>query len=301
MSKLEINIKNIQYFANQCIDRVYNSFFHSFSIKQELLNEEQFNNATKKELEKTSDELMILLRKNPILKSLSDYIETTHFLWESAFIELLSPDEKKKYAEFNIVLLDVKNYTQNPTQYNEEIPYLSAIINYKAFNLYAKYLKSLIKPEKPQESTNYQFVEPQRKKEHKVKVREESKEQDFGAKFEEWEIDLLTKCINDSRIFSKTITSETMNEIFFCTLKFPLIIDNRKNKLLAYFFVALNNKSLIVPEWQSLCARKSLFLSYNGTPWKQNNISTAVNDCIEKNPPKDCHIIDKYFKQLKKD
>jgi len=300
MSKLKINIKNIQYFANQCIDRVYNSFFHSFSIKQELLNEEQFNNATKKELEKTSDELMILLRKNPILKSLSDYIETTHFLWESAFIELLSPDEKKKYAEFNIVLLDVKNYIQNPTLYNEEIPYLSAIINYKAFNLYAKYLKSLIKPEKPQTPTNYQFVEPQKKKENKVKVREESKEQDFGAKFEEWQIELLTKCINDSRIFSKTITSETMKEIFLCTLKFPLIVANGKNKLLAYFFASLDDRSLIIKNWQSLCSRKKLFLSYKYTPLLQNHFSSAVNQCREI-PPKDCHIIDKYIKQLKKD
>lgn len=300
MSKLEINIKNIQYFANQCIDRVYNSFFHSFSIKQELLNEEQFNNATKKELEKTSDELMILLRKNPILKSLSDYIETTHFLWESTFIELLSPDEKKKYAEFNIVLLDVKNYTQNPTLYNEEIPYLSAIINYKAFYRYAKYLKNLIKPEKPQKPTNYQFVEPQKKKEHKVKVREEGKEQDFGAKFEEWQIDLLTKCINDSRIFSKTITSETMKEIFLCTLKFPLIVANGKNKLLAYFFASLDDRSLIIKNWQSLCSRKNLFLSYKYTPLLQNHFSSAVNQCREI-PPKDCHIIDKYIKQLKKD
>lgn len=297
MSKLERNIKNIQYFANQCIDKVYTSFSHSYSIKQDLLNEEQFNNATKKELEKISDELMILLRGNPILKSLSDYIETTDFLWESPFIEMLSPEEKKKYAEFNIVLLVVKNYTQTPMLYNEGIPYLSAIINYKAFHLYAKHLKSLIKPEKPLNATNFQFVEPQKKKEHKVK--KENKEQNFRTNFEDWQINILTKCINEARIFSKTITSDTVKEIFMCTLKQPLIIANRKNKLLAYFFTALDDRSLIVEDWQSLSARKSLFLSYNGTVLKQNNISTAVKDSRE-NPPKDCHIIDKYIKQLKK-
>ena len=81
---------------------------------------------------------------------------------------------------------------------------------------------------------------------------------------------------------------------------FQLIIANRKNKLFAYFFTALDDRSLIVEDWQSLSARKSLFLSYNGTLLKQNNISTAVKDSREK-PPKDCHIIDKYIKQLKKD
>lgn len=115
------------------------------------------------------------------------------------------------------------------------MPHLSHIIDYVVCIRYLKYLKSLIKPEKPQKPINYQFVEPQKEKEHKVKVREESKEQDFGTNFEEWQIDVLTDCINDSRIFSKTITSETMNEIFFCTLKFPLI--NDKN----YFAIGFQN------------------------------------------------------------
>ena len=130
--------------------------------------------------------------------------------------------------------------------------------------------------------------------------KEENKAQSFRANFENWQIDILTQCINEARIFSKTITSDTMNEIFMCTLKQPLIIANRKNKLFAYFFTALDDRSLIVEDWQSLSARKSLFLSYNGTLLKQNDYSSAVYSNRTKEP-KYCHIIDKYIKQLKKD
>ncbi|WP_312082546.1 hypothetical protein [Epilithonimonas hominis] len=293
-SPLEKNIKILQRYVNGSIDKKYQNFIYSYSVKYDHLTQGKKKSATEEEIEKFSDKLMHLIRNNPFLKKIVHEIDSPDFLWNSSFIECLTKDERNKYSVF-----DESEFIKNHSF--DELPYLSQIVDYLVYIRYLKDLRTLIPSEKPQKPTNYQFVEPQKKKEHKVKVREEGKEQDFGAKFEEWEIDLLTKCINDSRIFSKTITSETMNEIFFCTLKFPLIIGNRKNKLLAYFFVALNNKSLIVPEWQSLCARKSLFLSYNGVPWNQNNISTAVNDCIEKNPPKDCHIIDKYIKQLKKD
>jgi hypothetical protein len=209
-------------------------------------------------------------------------------------------EEKKIYVEYDFSSFNILEFIKNPSLYDETLPHLSHIIDYVVCIRYLKYLKSLIKPEKQQKPTNPQFTETHKKKEHKVKDREKDKEQDFGTNFKDWQIDILTQCINEARIFSKTITSDTMNEIFMCTLKQPLIIANRKNKLFAYFFTALDDRSLIVEDWQSLSARKSLFLSYNGTLLKQNNISTAVKDSREK-PPKDCHIIDKYIKQLKKD
>ena len=300
-SPLEKNIKQLQQYVNDSIDAKYRDYSFSYSVKYSYLTEQQKKSVTELEIEEFSNKLMLFVRDNRVLKQIIHDIEKPDFLWEGSFVECLSREEKKIYVEYDFSSFNILEFIKNPSLYDETLPHLSHIIDYVVCIRYLKYLKSLIKPEKQQKPTNYQFTEPQKKKEHKVKDREKDKEQDFGTNFKDWQIDILTQCINEARIFSKAITAETMNEIFFCTLRYPLIIGNRKNKLLAYFFVALNNKSLIVPEWQSLCARKSLFLSYNGVPWNQNNISTAVNDCIEKNPPKDCHIIDKYIKQLQKD
>ncbi|MFC0343831.1 hypothetical protein ACFFH5_06445 [Epilithonimonas hispanica] len=299
-SPLEKNIKKLQQYVNDSIDAKYRDYSFSYSVKYSYLTEQQKNSVTEFEIEEFSNKLMLFVRKNRVLKQIIHDIEKPDFLWEGSFVECLSGEEKKTYVEYDFSSFNILEFIKTPSLYDETLPHLSHIIDYVVCIRYLKYLKSLIKPEKPQKPTNYQFVEPQKEKEHKVKVREESTEQDFGAKFEEWEIDLLTKCINDSRIFSKTITSETMNEIFFCRLKFPLIIANGKNKLLAYFFTSLDDRSLIIRNWQSLCERKTLFQSFSGHILKQNDYSSNVYSNKIKEP-KDCHIIDKYIKQLTKD
>lgn len=299
-SPLEKNIKQLQQYVNDSIDAKYRDYSFSYSVKYSYLTEQQKKSVTELEIEEFSNKLMLYVRDNRVLKQIIHDIEKPDFLWEGSFIECLSREEKKIYVEYDFSSFNILEFIKNPSLYDETLPHLSHIIDYVVCIRYLKYLKSLIKPEKQQKPTNPQFTETHKKKEHKVKDREKDKEQDFGTNFKDWQIDILTQCINEARIFSKTITSDTMNEIFMCTLKQPLIIANRKNKLFAYFFTALDDRSLIVEDWQSLSARKSLFLSYNGTLLKQNNISTAVKDSREK-PPKDCHIIDKYIKQLKKD
>lgn len=299
-SPLEKNIKQLQQYVNDSIDAKYRDYSFSYSVKYSYLTEQQKKSVTELEIEEFSNKLMLYVRDNRVLKQIIHDIEKPDFLWEGSFVECLSREEKKIYVEYDFSSFNILEFIKNPSLYDETLPHLSHIIDYVVCIRYLKYLKSLIKPEKRQKPTNPQFTETHKKKEHKVKDREKDKEQDFGTNFKDWQIDILTQCINEARIFSKTITSDTMNEIFMCTLKQPLIIANRKNKLFAYFFTALDDRSLIVEDWQSLSARKSLFLSYNGTLLKQNNISTAVKDSREK-PPKDCHIIDKYIKQLKKD
>ena len=289
---LEKNIKVLQRYFNERIDKKYQNYTYSYSVKYDHLPQGKKKTATEEEIEKFSDILMLLIRDNPFLKQIIREIDIPDFLWNSSFIECLSKDERYKYAEFDESEF-IKNYSF------DELPYLSQIVDYKVCIQYLEYLKTLIPSEKPQNFRTSSFTKPSEKKQYKAKSKKENIEQNFRTNFEDWQINILTKCINEVRIFSKTITSDTVKEIFMCTLKQPLIIANRKNKLLAYFFTALDDRSLIVEDWQSLSARKSLFLSYNGTVLKQNNISTAVKDSRE-NPPKDCHIIDKYIKQLKK-
>ena len=289
----------LQRNVDESIYKKYQNYSETYSIKYGYLSQEKKKSVTEDEIEKISDELMLLIRNTPFLKQIIRQIKINpNFLWDSSFIECLNKDEKDKYYGFEFSKFDEREFIKNPSLYSDELPHLSQIIDYKVYIRYLEYLKTLIPSEKPQNFNTSSFAKPSGKKEYKSD--DENKSKDFRANFEDWQIDILTQCINEARIFSKTIKSETVNDIFLCALKFPLIIANGKNKLLAYFFAALDDRSLIVEDWQSLCARKALFMSYNGTILKQNHISTAVNQSRE-NPPKDCHIIDKYIKQLKKD
>ena len=297
MSNLETNIKSIQKFVDLCINKGCSSYSYSFSVKRELLNPDQAKAATEKELEKATDELVNLLRQNPILRTLSDLIETPGFLWESVFIETLSSLEKKKYAGFNTVALDTDAYMKNPAQYDEELPHLSAVINYGVLNGYISYLKRLIPAEEP---LNIEEPAPVTV-ETPAEAIPANEPQDLESDFDDWQIDILVKCVNEVKIFRKPITAKTMKAILSCKLKEPLQVARYKNKLLAYFFSSLDSRSLITREWQSVCAKNGLFLSSGkGVVMQQGNFSSAVAQNNEF-PPKDSHIIDNYMKQLKRD
>ena len=299
-SPLEKNIKQLQQYVNDSIDAKYRDYSFSYSVKYSYLTEQQKKSVTELEIEEFSNKLMLFVRDNRVLKQIIHDIEKPDFLWEGSFVECLSREEKKIYVEYDFSSFNILEFIKNPSLYDETLPHLSHIIDYVVCIRYLKYLKSLIKPEKRQKPTNPQFTETQKKKEHKVKDREKDREQDFGTNFKDWQIDILTQCINEARIFSKTITSGILKEIFFCTLKHPLTVANGKNKLLAYFFTSLDDRSLIIRNWQSLSERKKLFQSFGEHILKQNDYSSAVYSNRTKEP-KDCHIIDKYIKQLKKD
>ncbi|HBZ25383.1 MAG TPA: hypothetical protein DEO54_03970 [Rikenellaceae bacterium] len=285
MNKLESVVDSVQQFANLCIRREYELRSYSFSAKLEHLNEKQTQTVVDSELLKTTDELMLIIRHSPILQSLSDYIENPNFLWDSTFIEMLSTDEKKKDVKFNTSLLDIATYTDNPQIYDTELPHFSSIVEYAVLVRYINYLKKFVqaedlpeppKPDKPEQPRH------------------------FESKFEDWQIDILTECVNEARIFNATITSQMMKDILLCKLKEPLRVAKNKNKLLAYLFYQLDTRSYIVRDWQAVCAKNEIFISSGkGIILQQGNFSSAVSQNNEF-PPKDCYIIDNYIKKLKR-
>lgn len=293
MNKLESVIQNIQQFANLCIRREYDLRAYSFSAKREHLNEKQRQVVVDEELLKTSDELMLTIRRNPILQSLSDYSDSPNFLWDSTFIEMLSADEKKKYAKFDLSLPDIAAYTGNPQIYDAELPYLSSVIEYATLVRYINYLKKFVH--------TADVLEPLAPENIEIKVETPEQPRHFEANFEDWQIEILSKCVNEARIFSTSITSQTMKDILLCNLSEPIRVAKNKNKLLAYLFYQLDSRSYIVRDWQAVCAKNELFISSGkGIILQQGNFSSAVAQNNEF-PPKDCHIIDNYIKQLKRD
>lgn len=286
MDTREVKIKEIQKIANFFINKDVDILYYSFNAKFEHLNNEQKQEAVDSELLKISDKLMLLIRDNPILMEFKHTIDSSNFLWDSSFIEALTLDEERKY------------YTFDKLQYNKELldkelPYFSSVVEYAVLVRYINYLKKFVREEV--------LPEPFKPEEPEIKTDKPIQPGNFESKFEDWQIDILTDCVNEVRIFNTPITSNTMKNILSCKLEEPLQVAKNKNKLLAYLFYQLDSRSYIVRDWQAVCAKNKLFVSSSkGIILQQGNFSSAVAQNNEF-PPKDCHIIDKYIKQLKRD
>ncbi|MDR1716802.1 MAG: hypothetical protein LBS20_13270 [Prevotella sp.] len=124
-------------------------------------------------------------------------------------------------------------------------------------------------------------------------------EQTLGGNFDDSQLDILEECINELRLFAEPVTPELLENLFACKLRVPVRISRNKNRLLAFFLSELSYKNYIVAEWQSICARNNLFMSFKGKILGQNDYSSAAFEAKE-NPPKEGDTIHKYIKQLKR-
>ncbi|MDD2243290.1 MAG: hypothetical protein PHY69_01400 [Dysgonamonadaceae bacterium] len=163
--------------------------------------------------------------------------------------------------------------------YDNKIPYFSNIISTIYLTEYIAFLQSKLPKEKG------------------IIVSAIGKT-DFETHFVPAQIELLTRCINEVQMFSEVISEKTLNDIISCTLSKPL--KTRNNRLLVYFFSALDDRSLITRNWQSVIDKNRMFLSSRkGTPLTQTDLSSA-NLEIKESSPKGSEIIDNYLKKLKK-
>jgi len=278
---LESIVREIQIKLNECINRDFSSMSDSLSLKLQYFDREQRLSFLQQELFRISD-LLVQLRKNRIIDTLFEYTDNPDFLWESAFFEHLTPSEKKKY----------RNFDPNGNETHEEtIPYFPQIVQFVVLSKYIKVVKD--------DLVYYQAPIPakQVKKQDFIEVKTTSKKT-FESNFDKQQIEILTRCINEARIFTELVSADTVSRIFKCKLNKPLRVKN--NRRLAYFFASLDDRSLITHHWQSVCDANQLFLSsLKGNVLKKTDLSTATNECRDF-PLKDSAIIDKYIKELKR-
>jgi hypothetical protein len=116
-SMLETVIREIQNRMNECINQDLTSMSDSLSLKLQYFDNEQRKSFLQQELFRITD-LLVQFRKNRVIDSLFEYTDNIDFLWDSTFIEHLSPDEKKKYRHFD--------FNRNEV-HDENIPYFSQI------------------------------------------------------------------------------------------------------------------------------------------------------------------------------
>ena len=286
---MESVIKEIQSTINECIQYDLATLQESLSLKLQYLDTEQKKSFLHQELFQVTD-MLVLLRKNKAIDSLFEYTDNPDFLWNSTFIECLIPGEKKKYQNFNLSSFYLNQYKTENCLYDENIPYFSQTVK---FIVYSKYFHLLKNELEFYQTTNLVNVKNLSSTEKKPAVKKT-----FESNFDKQQVETLTCCINEARLFTESVSSETVCQIFECRLSKPLRVKN--NRRLAYFFVLLDDRSLITHNWQSVCESNQLFLSsMKGNILKQTDLSTATNECRDF-PPKDSTIIDKYIKELKK-
>ena len=281
-------VKKIQNRLNECINLGLKDLKDSLTLKLQYLDKEQKELFLHQELFRITD-ILVQLRKNRVIDSLFEYTDNPDFLWESTFIEHLTLGEKKKYRNFDLLSFDLNQYLAQNHFYDENLPYFSRITQFIALSQYIRVLKDKLE--------SYQSTYTNEKKLNSVEEKPIIKKT-FDSNFDEQQIEILTCCINEARIFTETVDCETVSQIFKCELTTPLRVKN--NRRLAYFLVSLDDRSYITHYWQSVCESNQLFLSsMKGNILKQTDLSTATNECRDF-PPKDSEIIDKYIKELKK-
>ena len=269
---------HLQHFMNEIISTRLKRAAKLFGLKVEFWDDKTLQTHINEEIYEASCELIALHDAFPILHEITSYQDLKNVLWESSFVESLSPEERKKYQHAKDLSLNSNILKENPFHYDDRLPYFSGIISAIYLTRFIAYLQSYLSEEKTQ---NIQI----------------EKKSTFEAQFTPAQMEVLTSCVNEVKLFTQTITVDIFQNILSCNLSESL--KTRNNRLLVYFFSALDDRSLIARNWQSVIDKNRLFLSSGkGKLLKQSDLSTA-NSEIKITPPIGSETIDKYFKLLK--
>ena len=250
-----------------------------------------------------TDKLSSIYMKYSALSCVEESYNENNFLWDSTFYESLNKEQMGKYSNFDLSTFDYSKYFENHTLYDEDLPMFSSLIDAILYERYSHYLKceiekielSEIKKSFQRHSTIvYDNIEPSPPKEKPMIVGNEINS--FKSDFSEEQIEILTDCINEAKLFTTSVSPKITKSLFDCNLKGVLKSNN--NRLLAYLMQSLNLRGYVTDEWQSTIARSKLILGKTkDTPLTRTDLSSA-NDSA-KPEPKGSETIDKYIKKLK--
>lgn len=277
---MESTFLRLQHIVNQYTSYRLRKAINLFGLKSEYWNKETLHTHIVEEIYNSSLELIELHDKYPILHIITNFSDLKNVLWESTFIESLSSEERKKYGNSEQSSLNFEQLKSDNTIYDEQIPYFSGILSSVYLTEYIAYLQSQLPKEQPAQA--FTALETKSIFEHHLTL---------------GQIEFLTNCLNEARVFTKSIATETFENILSCTLARPLKSSN--NRLLVYFFSALDDRSLINRNWQAVIDKNRLFLSSGkNNPLTQTDLSSAKTE-LKDSSPKGSEIIDKYLKELK--
>ncbi len=301
--RLETQLTKIQSFVNHCVMQTFNVLIGNIMRKKECIGTMILKGMLQEEFLQITDKLSSIYMKYSALSCVEESYNENNFLWDSTFYESLNKEQMGKYSNFDLSTFDYSKYFENHTLYDEDLPMFSSLIDAILYERYSHYLKceiekielSEIKKSFQRHSTIvYDNIEPSPPKEKPMIVGNEINS--FKSDFSEEQIEILTDCINEAKLFTTSVSPKITKSLFDCNLKGVLKSNN--NRLLAYLMQSLNLRGYVTDEWQSTIARSKLILGKTkDTPLTRTDLSSA-NDSA-KPEPKGSETIDKYIKKLK--
>mgnify|MGYP000872047387 FL=1 len=301
--RLETQLTKIQSFVNHCVMQTFNVLIGNIMRKKECIGTMILKGMLQEEFLQITDKLSSIYMKYSALSCVEESYNENNFLWDSTFYESLNKEQMGKYSNFDLSTFDYSKYFENHTLYDEDLPMFSSLIDAILYERYSYYLKceiekielSEIKKSFQRHSTIvYDKIEPSQPKEKPVIVGNEINP--FKSDFSEEQIEILTDCINEVKLFTTSVSPKITKSLFNCNLKGVLKSNN--NRLLAYLMQSLNLRGYVTDEWQSIIAHSKLILGKTkDTPLTRTDLSSA-NDSA-KPEPKGSETIDKYIKKLK--
>ncbi len=297
---IETNLREIQTILDSCIAHDYKIKIDALFLKREYLTQAQLKDYLRQEIFRVTENIVAIQQKYRVVRNIVLDMDIPDFLWESGFFEDLDFDERKKYIGFCCSDFDMDAYLHEPSCYDGRLPYLSIIVNLVVLS---KYLRHLQKQE-----SNYYTDVVAIQEQALPKEKEESadinptkivgKNNPFKSTLKAREIKLLTECVNETNMFTTTVSAKILTDFFNCNLDGVLRVNN--TRLLAYLMMQLSCYNYIVYEWQSVIANNKLILKkIKGEPLTRTDLSSAT-DQAKNIYPKGYEIIDKYIKQLQK-
>ena len=296
----EKNFREIQKLLDGCIAYECDKMIRALTLKREYFTKEQMRGCLRQEIFRVTESLVAMQQKYRALRNVRMDMYLPDFLWESAFFEDLTPVERKKYINFPCSSFDMDEYLREPVCYDEQLPYFSVIIDFVLSTKYLEYLQENDKAFSPIDTAEEIIIQP---KEKKTPTEEKSrkivgKSSPFQSKLKSSELKLLAECLNESRMFTTTVSPKILTDFFNCKLDGVLKVNN--TRLFAYLMMQLSCYNYIAYEWQSVVAHNKLVLGkLKGEPLTRTDLSSAT-DQAKSIYPKGYEIIDKYIKQLKK-
>ena len=297
---IETNFREIQKILDSCIAHDYKIKIDALFLKREYLTQAQLKDYLRQEIFRVTENIVAIQQKYRVVRNIVLDMDIPDFLWESGFFEDLDFDERKKYIGFCCSDFDMDAYLHEPSCYDGRLPYLSIIVNLVVLS---KYLRHLQKQE-----SNYYTDVVAIQEQALPKEKEESadinptkivgKNNPFKSTLKAREIKLLTECVNETNMFTTTVSAKILTDFFNCNSDGVLRVNN--TRLLAYLMMQLSCYNYIVYEWQSVIANNKLILKkIKGEPLTRTDLSSAT-DQAKNIYPKGYEIIDKYIKQLQK-
>lgn len=316
MNEQEKRIKNIQETMRYCITGSLRTLTDKIENKGEYLDEKQMAEIEKKEYIRVVDELEDTYNTYPAVRCMRDDFDNQDFLWDSTFIESLNKEEKQKWFHSHIEAT-YQDFCKDNTVFDSVLPFFSVLCKVIVSEKYKDYLKQrknfrktvIVQSEMQRvfsqmpDSENKELEDEEtgqvaEQPDNEGDQPEVPTEYTFEHEFDDNQIETLTYCVNEVRMFKGgDITTDQLKSLFDC--QHSHVFRSKNNRVLSYFFSRLAATGYISEQWQAVIARNKLIKASRKDDYlKQADLSSSKFDAEDGKKNKTYAKIDRYIEQL---